>query len=112
MMPTVVEEAKAVENEQDRQSTFARRLAISILRVAVFLVIAAAIGSGWYLARKGFGHQWRSRIVEELHRRGVEASIRHLTLNPFPGLVARCVRIFSYIDRTNTLSLISEIACA
>src|SRR5260370_23409867 len=109
MMPTVVEEAKAVENEQDRQSTFARRLAISILRVAVVLVIAAAIGGGWYMARKGFGHQWRSRIVEELHRRGVEASIGHLTLNPFRGLVARNVRIFSYRDRTNTLAFISEI---
>jgi hypothetical protein len=109
-MPQVVEQPKpSVASAQDRQSTFARRLAISILRVAVVLVIAAAIGSGWYLARKGFGHQWRSRIVEELHRRGVEASIGHLTLNPFRGLVARDVRIFSYRDRTNTLAFISEI---
>src|SRR6202022_2492473 len=108
-MPTIIEEPNATDRSQDRQSTFARRLVISILRVAIVLVIAAAIGSGWYLARKGFGHQWRARIVEELHRRGVEASIGHLTLNPFRGLVARNVRIFSYQDRTHTLAFISEI---
>src|SRR6266481_4377598 len=109
-MPTVVERSKPVEGAQDRPSTFARRLAISILRVAVVLLIAAAIGGGWYMARKGFGRQWRSRIVEELHRRGVEASIGHLTLDPFRGLVARDVRIFSYKDRTETLAFISQIA--
>ena len=108
-MPTIIEEPNATNLAEDRQSTFARRLAISILRVGVVLVIAAAIGSGWYLARKGFGHEWRARIVEELHRRGVEASIDHLTLNPFRGLVARNVRIFSYQDRTHTLAFITEI---
>jgi len=73
------------------------------------LGIAAAIGGGWYMARKGFGGRTRARIVEELHRRGVEASIGHLTLNPFRGLVARDVRIFSYQDRSNTLAFVSEI---
>ncbi len=48
--------------------------------------------------------------MEELHRRGVEASIGHLTLDPFRGLVARDVRLFSYKDRTETLASISEIA--
>src|SRR5260370_37948734 len=103
-MPTIIEEPNATDLSQDRQSTFARRLAISIFRVAVVLVIAAAIGSGWYLARKGFGHQWRSRIVEELHRRRVGASIGPLTLSPLRGLVVRDQRIFSYRYRTNTLA--------
>src|SRR5205823_4994318 len=94
---------------QDRRSTFAHPLARSILRLAVVLVIAAAISGGWYLARKGFGGRTRARIVEELHRSGVEASIGRLTLNPFRGLVARNVRIFSYQDRTHTLAFISEI---
>jgi len=74
------------------------------------LMIAAAISGGWYLARKGFRGQWRSRVVEELHRRGVEASIGHLTLDPFRGLVARNVRIFSYKERSETLAFISEVA--
>ena len=108
-MPTVIDEPKTVEIAQDRQSTFARRLAISILRFAIVLLVAAAIGGAWYMARKGFGGRTRARIVEELQRRGVEASIGHLTLNPFRGLVARNVRIFTYRDRTHTLAFISEI---
>ena len=109
-MPVTVESPKNVEPRRDQLRPFRRRLAISILRLSIVLVIAAAIGGGWYLARKGFRGQWRSRVVEELHRRGVEASIGHLTLDPFRGLVARDVRIFSYRDHTETLAFISEIA--
>src|SRR5947208_953616 len=98
-MPIVAEKPKNVEYAQDRRSTFAHPLARSILRLAVVLVIAAAISGGWYLARKGFGGRTRARIVEELHRSGVEASIGRLTLNPFRGLVARNVRIISYRRR-------------
>src|SRR5205807_6416007 len=108
-MPLVMEKSERTETAQDRQSTFARRLGISILRFAIVLLIAAAISGSWYMARKGFGARTRARIVEELHRRGVEASIGHLTLNPFRGLVARNVRIFSYQDRSNTLAFVSEI---
>src|SRR5437870_7651137 len=107
-MPQVIEESQ-IGSAQERQPTFARRLAVSLLRFAIVLLIAAAISGGWYLARKGFGGRTRARIVEELHRRGVEASIRHLTLDPFRGLVARDVRIFSYQDRSNTLAFVSEI---
>src|SRR5438477_12707509 len=109
-MPQIIEQSQIETSTQDRQSTFARRLAISILRLGIVAVIAAGIGGGWYLARKGFGARTRALIVEELHRRGVEASIGHLTVNPFRGLVARNVRIFSYRDRTHTLAFISEIA--
>src|SRR6266403_51662 len=108
-MPTIIEEPNATDLSQDRQSTFAHPLARSILRLAIVILIAAAISGGWYLARKGFGGRTRARIVEELHRRGVEASIARLTLNPFRGLVARNVRIFSYQDRTHTIAFISEI---
>ncbi len=68
------------------------------------------LGSGWYLAKRGFGRQWRSLVVEELHKRGVEASVGRLTLDPFRGLVARNVRIFDYKNRENTLAVISEIS--
>jgi AsmA-like protein len=95
---------------QDRRSTFARRFAISAVRFAIVMAIAALISGGWYLAKKGFGRQWRHLIVEELHKHGVEASIGHLTLDPFRGLVARDVRIYDYKNRENTLALISEIA--
>ena len=109
-MPQLLEEETRLESSPNPAPSFRRRLAISVLRLSIVLVIAAAIGGGWYLARKGFRGQWRSRVVEELHRRGVEASIGHLTLDPFRGLVARDVRIFSYRDHTETLAFISEIA--
>lgn len=108
-MPTLLQEPETAEPAQDRQPTFARRFAISTLRFTIVLGIAAAIGGGWYMARKGFGAKTRARIVEELHQRGVEASIDKVTLNPFRGLVARNVRIFSYQDRSNTLAFVSEI---
>jgi hypothetical protein len=108
-MPPVLEKPQTEAQSQDRQS---RRhpLMRAILMLSIVLLIAATIIAGWYLARKGFRGQWRSRVVEELHRRGVEASIGHLTLDPFRGLVARNVRIFSYKNRSETLAFISEIA--
>lgn len=108
-MATIVQDPPTVEDAQDRQATFARRLAVFISRLGIVLLIAASISGGWYMARKGFGGRTRARIVEELHRRGVEASIGRLTLNPFRGLVAQNVRVFSYRDRTHTVAFISEI---
>ena len=109
-MPQVLEEPQKIEAGERPGPSFRRRVLISILRFSAVVLIAAAIGGGWYLARKGFRGQWRSRVVAELHRRGVEAQIGHLTLDPFRGLVARDVRIFSYKDRSETLASISEIA--
>ncbi len=109
-MPAVLRQPKTATGERDRRLTFGRRLLVTALRLLVVLIISALIGSGWYLARKGFGRQWRIRVVEELHKRGVEASIRRLTLDPFRGLIAQDVRIFDYKNREKTLAIISEIA--
>jgi hypothetical protein len=83
---------------------------VSLLRLAILAAIFGVLGGGWYLAKRGFGRQWRSLVVEELHKRGVEASVGRLTLDPFRGLVAKNVRIFDYKNRENTLALISEIS--
>ncbi|MFL6514268.1 MAG: AsmA-like C-terminal region-containing protein [Chthoniobacterales bacterium] len=90
--------------------SFGRRLLISTVRFVVVMLAGALIGGGWYLAKKGFGREWRLRVVEELHKRGVEVSIRRLTLNPFRGLVAQDVRVFDYKNRANTLAMVSEIS--
>ena len=95
---------------QGRQSSFPRRLVNSVLCFAIVAALAALIWSGWYLAKKGFGRQWRYLVVEELHKRGVEAYIGRLTLDPFRGLVAKNVRIFDYKNRENTLAMISEVS--
>src|ERR1700726_4503296 len=109
-MPPVLESPTISPRGRHRHPPFSHRLLVSALRFLVVLAISALIGGGWYLAKKGFGREWRRRVVEELHKRGVEVSIRRLTLNPFRGLVAKDVRIFDYKNRGNTLALISEIS--
>jgi AsmA-like protein len=81
--------------------------------VAWLLILVAMVvilGGGWYLAKRGFGRQWRYRVVDELHKQGVEASIGRLTLDPFRGLIANNVRIFDYKNREKTLALINEVS--
>src|SRR6266446_5761895 len=110
-MPTIIEEPNATDLSQDRRSTFAHPLARSILRLAVVLVIAAAISGGWYLARKGFGGRTRARIVEELHRRGVEASIARLRSIHFAGW-SRGMSAFSATKTAPTRSRSSAKSCS
>jgi len=93
-----------------RKSPWARRIAISAMRLAILAAIVGIIGGGYYLARRGFGRQWRYRVIEELHKRGVEAYVGRLTLDPFRGLIAKNVRIFDYKNRDKTLALISEVS--
>lgn len=90
--------------------SFGRRILGFAVRLGILAVVVALALGSWYLARKGFGRQWRHKLVEELHKRGVEASVRRLTLDPFRGLVARDVRIFDYKNRETTLALISEVS--
>jgi hypothetical protein len=110
-MSTALESPKSSRSPaQDRQVWAGRRFASTVLRLIIVSAIFVLAAGGWYLAKKGFGRQWRYRIVEELHKRGVEASVRRLTLDPFRGLVAQDVRIFDYKHRESTLALISEIS--
>src|SRR5438094_1845397 len=109
-MPPILEPPKPIVPKQVGRSTLARRVAAILTRLLILVAILIFGSSGWYLAKRGFGRQWRYRVVEELHKRGVEASVGRLTLNPFRGLVAKNVRIFDYKNRENTLALISEVS--
>ena len=109
-MPPILEPPKPVVRKQIGRSTLGRRIAAILTRLVILVTILIFGSTGWYLAKRGFGRQWRYRIVEELHKRGVEASVGRLTLDPFRGLVAKNVRIFDYKNRENTLALISEIS--
>src|SRR5213595_2064493 len=93
-----------------RKSSWARRIALTFVRLVILGVIFGIGGGGYYMAKRGFGRQWRYRVVEELRKHGVEASIGRLTLDPFRGLIAKNVRIFDYKNRKNTLALISEVS--
>jgi hypothetical protein len=110
-MPAILEPPQeSFAPATNRSRTFMRRFLVTTARFLVVLALGAMAGGGWYLARKGFGRKWRGLVVEELHKHGVEASVRRLTLDPFRGLVARDVRIFDYKNRENTIAEISRIS--
>src|SRR5215475_9028009 len=109
-MPPVLEPPQVRPPRRRRKSTWARRIAVAFVRLVMVGMILGIAGGGYYLAKRGFGRQWRYRVVEELRKHGVEASIGRLTLDPFRGLVAKNVRIFDYKNRENTLALISEVS--
>src|SRR5919198_1160752 len=108
-MPAILEPPqKSFAIAPDRSRSWARRFFISTLRFLAVLILGAMAGGGWYVAKKGFGRKWRGMVVEELHKHGVEASVRRLTLDPFRGLVAQDVRIFDYKKSDNTIAQISR----
>jgi AsmA-like protein len=109
-MPPVLEPRQVRPLRRRRKSTWARRIGVAFMRLVILCAILGIGGGGYYLAKRGFGRQWRYRVVEELRKHGVEASIGRLTLDPFRGLVAKNVRIFDYKNRENTLALISEVS--
>ena len=80
------------------------------MRLLALVVFALLLWGGWYLANKGFGRQWRTRVVEELRKRGIEASVRRLTLDPFRGLIARDLRIYDPKKLGMPLVSVSEVA--
>ncbi len=89
---------------------FGVRILHTLLRFTIVLVLGGLAAGSWYLAKKGFSRNWRNKVVEELHKRGVEASVRRLTLDPFRGLIARDVRIYDYKKRERTLAVVSELS--
>src|SRR6476660_7801773 len=111
-MPAVLEPPRKGfgSSARRRKRARGRRIALSVMRLVILAIILGLAGGSYYLAKRGFGRQWRYRVVEELRKHGVEASIGRLTLDPFRGLVAKNVRIFDYKNRENTLALISEVS--
>src|SRR5438552_629873 len=109
-MPVALEQPQLHHSAQTPRLRRARRVVAIAIRLAILAAIVATVSGGWYLAKRGFGRQWRYRVVEELHKRGVEASIGRLTLDPLRGLVAKNVRIFDYKNREKTLARISEVS--
>src|SRR5437899_12213355 len=109
-MPPVLEPPQVRPLRRRRKLPWTRRIALVFVLLVILGVIFGIGGGGYYMAKRGFGRQWRYRVVEELRKHGVEASIGRLTLDPFRGLVAKNVRIFDYKNRENTLALISEVS--
>ena len=93
-----------------RKWTWRRQIVMSTTRLFVLATLVGSCWGAWYLANKGFGRQFRYKLVEELRKRGVDASVRRLTLDPFRGLVAQDLRIYDSRDRQRPLAVISEVS--
>ena len=88
-----------------RKRKWRRRLGTLAVVLTLF---GGLLWSGWYVYNRGFTRKWRELLAAELRRRGFDFSARRLTLNPFEGLIAENVRIYSldadhtqliYVDR-------------
>jgi hypothetical protein len=88
---------------QDR--TAMRRFA----NVIFTLLAAALLGCGWYVYNKGFTKKWRTFVSEEFRKRGVELTLRKLTLDPVRGVIAQEVKVFDAPDQKRTLAVIDDM---
>ena len=82
-----------------------RRILLSLLG----LILAGLLAAGWYAYNKGFTSKWRAFVVKEFRKRGVEVSLRRLTLEPFRGIVAKQVAIYDDRERRRTVAVIDEM---
>src|SRR5919204_6559767 len=91
-MPVVLEQTPIRYPPRTPRLRRTRRVIAIAIRLIFLAAFIAIFGGGYYLARRGFGREWRYRIVEELQKRGVEVQIGRLTLDPFRGLGAKHIR--------------------
>jgi hypothetical protein len=82
-----------------------RRILLSILA----LLAAGLLAAGWYAYHKGFTQKWRRVVASEFRKRGVELSLRRLTLEPFRGLVAKDVTIYDGPERKRAIAVVDEV---
>ncbi|MEP6670361.1 MAG: hypothetical protein ABJF10_14470 [Chthoniobacter sp.] len=80
-----------------------------VLLTLFALFLAVALGGLWYASKRGFTAKWRRYVSEEFHKRGVEVTLRRLTLDPMRGIVAKEVRVFDAGDKRRTLAVIDEV---
>lgn len=112
MPPSVLElpPRRKVARSFYRRWSWRRQIIRSGTRLLILAVVVLLFLGGWYLANKGFGRQWRTTVADELRKRGVEASVRKLTLDPFRGLVAQDVRIYDFKNHEQPIAVISELS--
>jgi hypothetical protein len=83
------------------------------LRTVIALLFIALIGAGgaigYYAYEHGFTKKWRRLIMQEFEKRGINAELEKLTIDPFEGIVARKVRIFQDPEHTTLLATINNI---
>ena len=72
-----------------------QRILHIFVRLFFLFAIIAGVWIAAYAYKEGFTKKWRKLIMEEFEKRGIDAEIEKLTIDPFQGLVARNVKIHS-----------------
>ena len=78
----------------------------------VIITLALLAASTWlavYAYDQGFTNKWRRLIKSEFAKRGIEARIGKLTLDPIEGLVARDIYLYDSPKGKNLLASINRI---
>lgn len=80
-----------------------------IRRLFKFCVATAMLGGLLYAGTDSFSRQWRDFIVGQMAERGLHLDFEGLLLNPFGGLIARDVRVFTGADRQHVLASVDRL---
>ncbi|HEV7405307.1 MAG TPA: hypothetical protein VGO11_20355 [Chthoniobacteraceae bacterium] len=80
-----------------------------LLFLFLALLLVFGVTMAWYVSSKGFTRKWRTFIVAEFRKAGVEVHIRRLTLDPFRGLVAKEVTVLDARDKKSALAWVDEV---
>lgn len=80
-----------------------------IRRLFKLCIASALLGGLIYAGTDSFSRQWRAFIVGQLAERGLHLDFKHLRMNPFGGLTAKDVRIFSGEDRSYVLARVNQL---
>ena len=80
-----------------------------IRRLIKLSLISALLGGALYLGTDAFARKWRGFVVRQMAERGLHLDFERLLFNPFGGLVAREVRVFSGADRQEVLAAVDGL---
>src|SRR5256714_13451793 len=72
------------------------------LRLAIVAFVLIFGWTSWYLAKRGFGREWRDRGSGGLHQRGGGASIPRVSGVTLRGRIPREVRVLAFQKHQNT----------
>ncbi len=80
------------------------------LRRLLKLTIASGLlAAGVYAGSEAFGERWRGYVIARLGERGLHMVFQRLVLDPFGGLMARDVRLYSRADRRQLLVSVDRL---
>lgn len=73
------------------------------------IIVASLLAAGWYAYNKGFTKKWRGFVTTEFRKRGVDLTLRKLTLHPLRGIIAKEVKVYDTNDKRRTMAVIDEM---